>query len=427
VTSLLASVDNEELLGRSGTGENDLRLGDPFLEEGSLSFIFIVKVLFVKSFLGKSITVNNNTSGVTHSVSGRDTTLHHLSVFLSRMLNDVDLVGNSGSSWRLITSNHDDLDTSGTALVDREIDLWSWWIVQGNNTDESEVVHGEGTSLAGVVRESTGEGLTPSFPVLEIELVVRFREFTGIKVALGESEDTLTELTEISVVLVDLGTELFCEINFLSVDEDLAASGENSLWCTLHVNSEGSIVSLHITDEQVELDVRRERNDAFSLLSGTGNGEFVDGILRAASIERHERLSELNETSLGGITLTESLDVRKGFLSNSETSLHFGGFSSSQATNVADSHTLDTSVELGGIIIRWFVSEESGGTENESLKEFNEPFFFRIITGNDLLIGLVTGLVGLMSLPVDGSIDLLSVVEHVGDSHTVLSESTGLI
>jgi len=62
VTSLLASVDNEEFLGRSGTGEDDLRLGDPFLEEGSLSVIIIVKVLFVKSLLGKSITVNNNTS-----------------------------------------------------------------------------------------------------------------------------------------------------------------------------------------------------------------------------------------------------------------------------------------------------------------------------------------------------------------------------
>jgi hypothetical protein len=182
-----------------------------------------------------------------------------------------------------------------------------------------------------------------------------------------------------------------------------------------------------VTDEQVELDVRGEWNGAFSLLGAASNGVLVDGELLAAFFEVHEGLSELNETSLGGITLAESLEVGKALLSNSKTSFHLGLVCFAEFTDISNSDTLDTSVQLLSVIIRWLECEESRGAKDQSLEQFYEVLLFRVVTGDDLFVWLVLSLVLLVSLPVDRGIDLLSVVEHVRNGHAVLSKSTGLV
>jgi hypothetical protein len=96
------------------------------------------------------------------------------------MLDDVYFVGNSSSSWWLITGNHDNLDTGGSALVHRQVDLWSWWIVQGNNTDECQVVHWEAACNTGVVLSGLLGVEAPLFPGLGVEGITGFAVLTGI-------------------------------------------------------------------------------------------------------------------------------------------------------------------------------------------------------------------------------------------------------
>jgi hypothetical protein len=427
VTGPLASIDNQQLLGRSGTSEHDLGLGDPLLEEGTLVGIIVIQFFILESLLGESITVDNNTSRVFHGLLSRDATLDHLGVLGLGVLDDVDLFGNGGSSWGLITSDHDNLDTSRAALVDGKIDLGARRIIQGDNTDKGEVMHGESTGSARVVSPGASEGLAEGLPALHVELVVGLVELISGKVVLSESEDTLTKLTEVSVGLVDLISQVLIEIDLLTVDKDLGASGENSLGRTLHEDGEVSTILRHVTDEHVEFDVGRERNGTVDLFLRVSDGVLVGGVIFTSIFEVLDGVGELNETGLRSITLAESLDVGHLLLSNSKTSLHLLALSFSEIRDSRDGHTMDTSVELLGIIIRGVVLEEGGSAEDESHKKLVESGFLRVVAGDDLVIGLLLLLVLQVSLPVEGSIDLFSVEEHVRDSHAVLSKSTSLI
>jgi hypothetical protein len=77
------------------------------------------------------------------------------------VLDDVDLGGDGGSSWGLITSHHDDLDTGGSALGDGQVHTHSWRVVQRNETHEGEVVHGERSWNVFVVGWDLGLVKTP--------------------------------------------------------------------------------------------------------------------------------------------------------------------------------------------------------------------------------------------------------------------------
>ena len=57
----------------------------------------------------------------------------------------------------------------------------------------------------------------------------------------------------------------------------------------------------------------------------------------------------------------------------------------------------------------------------------SESFVLDVVFGSELFIWLILSLVSLVSLVVNGSINLLSVVENVGNSHSVLSEGSGLV
>mmetsp|Transcript_47293 Transcript_47293/g.64122 ORF Transcript_47293/g.64122 Transcript_47293/m.64122 type:complete len:436 (+) Transcript_47293:834-2141(+) len=303
VTELLASIDNEQFLGRSGSGENDLGLSDPVLDLAALLNLSLGKSILRGVDLSEGITVDNNSLGsfhgfiISHFLTVLvNTVLLKVSVFKLRLGNDVNLSSNSGSGRGLITSNHDDLDTGGLAFLDRDVDLGSGRIVEGNNTNKSKTPHREPT--ANVRREFLD--VFPHLPLFGVKLVLTLDVGLGVEFLSGESEDTLTHTTELVVSSVNISSKVISEINFLTFAQDLGASRKNSLGSTLKEN--GNIVLLagrvkaffvQISDQKVELDVRRERNDGFVtilvfVVGNFDNGEFLSVASNTTKVETFE-------------------------------------------------------------------------------------------------------------------------------------------
>ena len=432
VAGLLASVDDKELLGWSGSGKDDLWLGDPGLQEVTLVWIILRHVLLGKMLFGQQITVDNDTGGLgPGDVFVHTEFLDHVVEFLSWVLDNVDFVGNSSGSWWLITSDHDNLDTSGSALGDGQVDSWSWWIVEGDNTNEAEVVHWEGTWSAAVVAEVLLWVSTPALPVLNIKLIGASWESVGIESVSGESKYSLSHLTEFGVGFINFFSELWSEVDFFSVDEDPGASGEDSLWGTLHEDAEVVVlwilVAVHVSDESVELNVRAEWDKALSFFSIVVVD--VGWSLASGLLEVHDGLSELNETGLGGITLAVSVDVWHLLLGGHKSGLHLlhvigGKVDTLEGSDWDLSHSC---VELLGLIISWVIVENGVGTKDNGLDEAAESWLFWVVSELQLVIWLWLSLVSKVILVVEGSIEDGSVAEDVGDSHSVLSKSTGLV
>jgi hypothetical protein len=214
MAGFLASINDKEFLGWSGSSKDDLVFANPVLQVLSLRWVRIVEVLFGQMPFGKEVTMNNDSSALFKSLFLGDLQfIDHVVPFFLWVLDDVDLVGNGGSSWWLITSDHDNLNTSLTALVDGDIDLGSRRIIEGDNTAKNEIVHGEGSGLIGIggVRD-TFVGLAEFLPALHVELI-GLVEFGRIQVEVGKSEDTLTHATEVNVSLVDLILVHLSEVN----------------------------------------------------------------------------------------------------------------------------------------------------------------------------------------------------------------------
>lgn len=131
MTSFLASIDNQKFLGRSGSCKYNFLLFDPFLQILTFLWIIIIHILFFDMMFSKQITVNNNTCAFFKSfIMIHMKFVYHIVEFFLWMLNNVYLISNSSSSWWLITSNHNNFNTSRSALVYRQIYSWSWWIIQ---------------------------------------------------------------------------------------------------------------------------------------------------------------------------------------------------------------------------------------------------------------------------------------------------------
>jgi hypothetical protein len=127
---------------------------------------------------------------------------------------------------------------------------------------------------------------TPCFPGLNIELVV-FGVFAGIEGVSSEGEDSLSEFTEGRVGFVDLVSELISECDLLSVEEDLVASGEDSLWCTFHEDGKSTFLGSEVSDEEVEFEFRVEWNNDFSLFSSVVS-EFVGWCFISGGVKAHD-------------------------------------------------------------------------------------------------------------------------------------------
>jgi len=172
VIGLLASIDDQQFLGGAGSGEHDFWLGDPVLDELSFDGVVVWEVLFFQMLLSEQITVDDDTCALGPGIISVHVEFgdHSVELFVW-MLDDVHLVGDGSSGWGLISGNHNDLNTSRSALRDGQINTNSWGIVQGDETNEGEVVHGEGSFNVLIVGWNLGLVKTPGFPVLDIELV----------------------------------------------------------------------------------------------------------------------------------------------------------------------------------------------------------------------------------------------------------------
>jgi hypothetical protein len=148
----------------------------------------------------------------------------------------------------------------------------------------------------------------------------------------------------------------------LSVDQDLVASDEDSLGCTLQVD--GKLFTIG-SDESIELDVRAEWNDGVDLFTRRGL-ELEDFVLFSLVVQVHERLAELNKSSLGSISLTVSGGVEHAPFSNSESGLHLSHDFSREylAFEGCDRHLFDSGVELLALLIGWVIVEDSVGSKD---------------------------------------------------------------
>jgi len=125
----------------------------------------------------------------------------------------------------------------------------------------------------------------------------------------GEGEDSLSESTEGLVGIIDFLSEFLSEWDLLIVEEDLVASGEDSLWGTFHEDGKSAFLGSEVSNEEVEFEFRVEWNNDFSIFSSVVF-EFVGWCFISGGIKAHDSFSELDETGLGGVTLASSVDSK---------------------------------------------------------------------------------------------------------------------
>merc|ERR1719498_459686 len=165
--------------------------------------------------------MNNNTGTFLHShFWGHSHFVDKVVHFHLWMLNNVNFVRNSSSSWWLITSNHNNFDTSRSALGYGQINISSWRIVQGDNTNKGEIVHWESSWLISVISRRKFWVKTPVLPCLNIKLII-FSVFIGWEVVFSKGKDSLSKSSEVRVSFVNFISKFFSEIYFLTVDENL--------------------------------------------------------------------------------------------------------------------------------------------------------------------------------------------------------------
>mmetsp|Transcript_13638 Transcript_13638/g.23230 ORF Transcript_13638/g.23230 Transcript_13638/m.23230 type:complete len:295 (-) Transcript_13638:425-1309(-) len=281
--------------------------------------------------LGKLVSVHNDSGTLLPGGVGvHAQVLYHVVELSLGVLDNVDLVGDGGSGGGLVSSDHDDLDSGGSALLDGEVHSESGGVVEGHNSDEGEVVHGVGAFDVGVLLGGLGILLVaPGLPGLHVELVTVLGVLGGVKGASGEGEHSLAEVSELGVGLVDFVSELVGELDLLAPDEDLGAAVEDALGRALHEDAEvvvhvsGEVLDLlHVPDEHVELDVRAEGDEALGVLVGLVlvhvRGEGLPRLVQVL-----DGLGELHQSGLGSVTLAGSPDEGELLLGDLEARLHF--------------------------------------------------------------------------------------------------------
>jgi hypothetical protein len=226
--------------------------------------------------------------------------------------------------------------------------------------------------------------------------------FRSIEGEASESEDSLSESTEGRVGFVNFGSEVIGEWNFLSIEEELFASVEDSLWCTFHEDGKSTFLGSEVSDEEVEFEFRVEWNDDFSVFSSVVL-ENVGWAAASGLGEAHDGLSELDKTGLGGITLAFSVDVKHLGFSFSQSGFHFGIISSGElgVLKRSNSDFLHSGEKLFGLILRWVIVENGVSSENNSFNEGSETWIVDVILDLHLLIWLSESLVLQVSLIVD--------------------------
>jgi len=462
-SEVLASVDDQEFLRRSSSGEHNLWLSDPVHNLASLLNFGIIETFFLEVDGGELISVNDDGLAFFHGLLGAHSALVYEPVVLSLLISDDgDLGGNSSGGVLLITSNHNNLDTSGFAFLNGQIYTRARRIVQRDETNESKTVHGEPSLLlaeSGVVFLSGH----PGFPVFSAE-VVGFLVNFGIEVESGETEDTLSHVTEESVSILNSNSVVFAEHNSLLVLENVRASDMDSIGSTLKEDGETILRSVgftltggvsdggvHVSDHEVELNVRGELDFVRVVISSSvledgaglsvGFESFLGERFVVVKFLEHEGDNELEESGLGSISLNHLINPNLFRFSFLEISFNFSSFSSflgsflipvlglgevfNLALHLLGHLTLDET-GVGSEL------EERGGRESEGLYHQLEVGVLDVVLGSGDLLDLLGVTVAsldfvLEGLVIDLAINGLSRDEHVTEGHSVLGESTGLI
>jgi len=326
----LASVNNEEFLGRSGSSENNFGLSNPVHDKTSLLNLSIIHTFFSEVNFGKLITVNDDRLAFLHSIFfGHAFLVNEMVVFLSFVRDDRDLGGNSSSSVLLISSNHNNLDTGGFTFLDSQIDTRARRIVKRDETDEGKIPHGEPSLLVTsflVVFLYGG----PSFPFLSAEHI-GFLELLRVEGEAGETQNTLSHVTEESVSALNSTDMAVSHRNNFASFNDGVTSNVNSIGSTLEEDAKvifgvsGLLrLRVHVSDHKVEFNVRREfdfvRSIGVVLVNKDGarfsvRFESFSGVIFFVFVEcdliifvvlefsKHERDNEFKESSLRSISL----------------------------------------------------------------------------------------------------------------------------
>lgn len=236
---------------------------------------------------------------------------------------------------------------------------------------------------------------SPGLPLFNIKFIGWLSwELAGVKSASGEGKNSLTHLSEGSIGLVHLLSKVIGEFSFLIVDNDFGASDKNSLWCTLHVDTKVVVVwvlvSVHVSNEEVELDVGREWDEGLGILSLVVC-EIEGWAVTSGLIKVHNGLGELYKSGFGGITFAVSVGQWHRLLSDDESGLHFLGILSWKINSLKgrNSNLSHSCKELFGLIFSGVVVENGVSSEHNGLNKSEEIGVLDIITDLHFIIWLV--------------------------------------
>lgn len=123
-------------MSRGSSSEDTIRLLNP---RSQISEFFLLFFKFSGQRFNNLITVNNDSITLFSSFFPRNIFGFNYFINSSNTLrNNVDLSGNGGSSGRLITSNHDNLNTSRSTFENSVGDSGFGGIDEGDQTTEGE-------------------------------------------------------------------------------------------------------------------------------------------------------------------------------------------------------------------------------------------------------------------------------------------------
>lgn len=145
----------------------------------------------------------------------RKTLFHQRIEFMLWLRDDGDLSSNSGSSVLLISSYHNNLDTSGFTFLDSQVDSRAGRVIQRDESNEIEGVHGE-PSLILSEFFSVFFAALPSLPFRSSE-VICLPELLLVEDERRETKDTLSLVTEESVSVLDSCYVIFSQLDHLTL------------------------------------------------------------------------------------------------------------------------------------------------------------------------------------------------------------------